>query len=74
MPETPSKLHMYDMVKIDKIVFDIVNCLKYPGSDRVRFIIIWLSGTIIVFGLFNFMIRSYTIYVPLVFKRALKSP
>ena len=38
MPKTPGKLHMYDMVKIDKIVFEIafkappppriVNCLK----------------------------------------------
>ena len=24
MPETPSKVHMYDMVKIDRIVFEIV--------------------------------------------------
>ena len=24
MPETPGKMHMYDMVKIDIIVFDIV--------------------------------------------------
>ena len=35
MPETPGKIHMYDMVKIDTIVFEIlksppriVNCLK----------------------------------------------
>ena len=24
MPKTPGKMHMYDMVKIDKIVFEIV--------------------------------------------------
>ena len=51
MPKTPSKRHMYDMVKIDTIVFEIVgggggafkdtsprivSCLKYPGSDRVK--------------------------------------
>ena len=24
MPKSPSKRHMYDMVKIDKIVFEIV--------------------------------------------------
>ena len=24
MPKTPSKLHMYDMVKIDEIIFEIV--------------------------------------------------
>ena len=24
MPETPGKMHMYDMVKIDVIVFEIV--------------------------------------------------
>ena len=24
MPETPGKMHMYDMVKIDTIVFEIV--------------------------------------------------
>ena len=24
MPETPGKMHMYDMLKIDKIVFEIV--------------------------------------------------
>ena len=24
MPETPGKMHMYDMVKIDEIVFEIV--------------------------------------------------
>ena len=52
MPETPSKMHMYDMVKIEIIVFEIVgggggafkappprivSCRKYPGSDRVKF-------------------------------------
>ena len=46
MPKTPSKMHMYDMVKIDTIDFEIVgggvcfqsplpsriiSCLKYPG-------------------------------------------
>ena len=43
MPRTPSKMHIYDMVKIDTIVFEIVgggggvvNCLKYSGSDRVK--------------------------------------
>ena len=24
MPKTPGKMHMYDMVKIDRIVFEIV--------------------------------------------------
>ena len=47
MPKTPGKMHMYDMVKIDTIVFEIVwgggafkalpsrivSCLKWPGSD-----------------------------------------
>ena len=46
MPETPSKIHIYDMVTIDTIVFEIVwggafkapplprivRCLKHPGS------------------------------------------
>ena len=27
MPKTPSKMHMYDMVKIDTIVFEIVGVL-----------------------------------------------
>ena len=49
MPKTPGKIHIYDMVKIDPIVFEIVggggafkapprivNCLKWPGSDRVK--------------------------------------
>ena len=49
MPKTPSEMHMYDMVTIDTIVFEIVgggedflkpsrivSCLKYPGSDRVK--------------------------------------
>ena len=46
MCETPSKMHMH-MVKIDNNSFrdrggggglspSIVNCLKYPGSDRVQ--------------------------------------
>ena len=49
MLKTPSKMHMYDMVKIDIVVFEIVgegeaykalppppivSCLKYPGSDN----------------------------------------
>ena len=47
VPKTPSEIHMYDMVKIETIVFEIVgrgafkapppwivSCLKYPGSDR----------------------------------------
>ena len=46
MPKTPSKMHMYDMMKIDTIVFEIVeggggglkpprivSCLKHPGSE-----------------------------------------
>ena len=37
MPKIPGKMHMYDMVKIDTIVFEIVGgCLKEPGSDRVK--------------------------------------
>ena len=33
MPKTPGKMHMYDMVKIDTIVFEnvgggVVSCLK----------------------------------------------
>ena len=49
MPKTPGKMHMYDMVKIDTLVFEIVgggafksppprivSCLKQPGSDRVK--------------------------------------
>ena len=43
MPKTPSKMHMYDMVKIDIIVCEImgggggvVSCLKDPGSDIVK--------------------------------------
>ena len=52
MPKTPSKMHMYDMVKIDIIVFEIVGggldwmfngtptqCVggwSYPGSDGVK--------------------------------------
>ena len=34
MPETPSEMQMYDMVKIDTIV----SCLKHPGSDRVKLV------------------------------------
>ena len=33
MPETPGKIHMHDMVKIDTIVFEIVGgggLLKHP--------------------------------------------
>ena len=39
MPKTPGKIHMYDMVKIDSIVFEIVGggLLKPPpGSYRVN--------------------------------------
>ena len=41
MPKTPGKMHMYDMVKIDTIVFEIVGgggAFKAPppGSDRVK--------------------------------------
>ena len=40
MPKTPGKMHMYDMVNIDTIVFEIVwGALKAPpppGSDRVK--------------------------------------
>ena len=39
MPKTPSEMHMYDMVKIDKIVFEIVGggegVFKPPGSLAV---------------------------------------
>ena len=38
MPKTPSKMHMYDMVKIDTIVFVIVvgggGAFKAPPPDR----------------------------------------
>ena len=35
MSKTPSKMHMYDMVKIDTIVFEIVGgFLKPPPPDR----------------------------------------
>ena len=38
MPKTPGQIHMYDMVKIDKIVFEIVGggggALKVPPPDR----------------------------------------
>ena len=58
MPKTPGKMHMYDMVKIDTIVFDIVvgafnppplivSCLKYPGSDRVNTQVIFYNNDII---------------------------
>ena len=37
MSETPSKMHMYDMMTIDTTVFEIVgealNFFKYPRSD-----------------------------------------
>ena len=49
MPKIPGKMHMYDMVNFDTIVFEteggeafkappprIVSCLKLPGSDRVK--------------------------------------
>ena len=49
MPETPSKMHMYDMMKINTIVFEIVrgggllkpparivSSLKYPESKIVK--------------------------------------
>ena len=50
MPKTSGKIHMYDMVKIDTIFFEmvggggalkdpppqIVSCLKKAGSDRVN--------------------------------------
>ena len=48
MPKTPSKMHMYDMVKIDIIIFEIVGgggvkaphrivrCLIYRESDMVK--------------------------------------
>ena len=37
MPKTPGKIHMYDMVKIVTIVFEIVGgggLLKTPPPDR----------------------------------------
>ena len=37
MPKTPGKIHIYDMVKIDTIVFEIVRgggALKAPPPDR----------------------------------------
>ena len=51
MPKTPGKMHMYDVVKIDTIVCEIVgrgtfkapphprivSCLKYPGSIGLRY-------------------------------------
>ena len=30
MPKTPSEMHIYDMVKIDTIVFEIVGVLQSP--------------------------------------------
>ena len=49
MPKTPSEMHIYDMVKIDTIVFEIIGrafkatpppriviCLQHPGSDMVK--------------------------------------
>ena len=40
MPKTPGKIHMYDMVKIDKIVFEIVGgwgggAFKAPPPPRI---------------------------------------
>ena len=29
-------MHMNDMLKIDTIVFEIISCLKHPGSVRVK--------------------------------------
>ena len=44
MPKTPSKIDMYDMMKIDTIVFDIGwgggLYLKHPGLDRVKIIFV----------------------------------
>ena len=38
MPKTPGKIHMYDMVKIDTIVFEIVGggggAFQAPPQDR----------------------------------------
>ena len=34
MPKTPSKMHMYDMVKIDTIIFEIVSLCNFPDYDR----------------------------------------
>ena len=50
MPKTAIELLLHDMVKTDKVVFEIVrvgtfkappppqiiSCLKYPGSDQVK--------------------------------------
>ena len=40
MCKTPSKMHMYDMVKIDTIVFKggggVVSCFKYPDRIGLR--------------------------------------
>ena len=36
MRKTPSKMHMHDMATIDTIVFEVINFLEYPGSDRVK--------------------------------------
>ena len=36
MPETPGKMHMYYMVKIDRIVFEIVGgAFKAPPPPRI---------------------------------------
>ena len=35
MHETPGKMHMYDMVKIDKIVFEIVDRFNSPPPPRI---------------------------------------
>ena len=35
MPKTPGKMHMYDMMEIDTIVFEIVGrAFKAPSPDR----------------------------------------
>ena len=36
MCQTLSKMRMNDMATIDKLGFEIVNFLKYPGRDRVN--------------------------------------
>ena len=54
MPKTPGKIHMYDMVKIDTIVFEIVGggAFKAPppppdriGLSQIYYIIIRLTHT-----------------------------
>ena len=71
MPKTPGKMHMYDMVKIDHIIFDIVkppppprivSCLKLPGSDRVN-IISLIASTILTI----YHIKLTTVCINIVF-------